>query len=322
MKRIVTLVVVGLVCAAFGFAGGGQETGTGQTPEEIQLNWAAAGVGGTYYPLCIGLSKIIHEYYPEINITIETTGGGVANARLVGTGDNDIGLSNSNFCLFATQGTGPYKEPHVLYAVAYVYPAALHILVNENSPIKSLHDVKGKKIAVGPAGGGTIQVFRDMFPFYGLEESDLKLSYISFADGANALRDGNVDVNMVIAGPPAGVAKELMETAKVRFISVETDVIEAMKEKYGYYLPVVFPKSMFGTPEDVTTIGGGVQWIVRDGLSEDVVYKMTKAVFEHLDEAKQIHPVARYIDPQTAITVSIPLHPGAEKYYREIGVLK
>lgn len=289
---------------------------------DVQLNFAAAGVTGTYYPLAIGFSNIIKKAYPEINITIETTGGGVENARLVGNGDNDTGLANTNYCTFAYQGKEPYKKAYKMYSVAYLYPTAMHFMVKENSSIKSIADFKGKKIAAGPAGGGTIEILRDMLPFYGLKESDLRISYLSFIDGSNALRDGNVDVNIMVAGPPASAAKELSQTAKIRFIAVEDEIIQKMYKEFGYYVPVTFPKSMFNTPEDVLTIGGGVQWIVRDGLSEDLVYKMTKAVFENLKDVYLIHPVAKYINHKDATLVSIPMHPGAEKYFKETGYLK
>jgi len=320
MRKVFVILITVLVAAVGSFATG--QTEAAAPVKEVQLNWAAAGVTGTYYPLSVGMANIINKYYPEIKITIETTGGGVENARLVGAGDNDIGLANSNYCLFALQGVEPYKQAYKLHSVAYLYPTAMHFIVKADSPIRSIADMKGRKVAVGPAGGGTIQVLRDMLPFYGLQESDLRLSYISFADGSNALRDGNVDVNMVIAGPPATAAKELAETVKVRFIPVEREIIKKMYDKYGYYVPVVFPKAMYNTPEDVLTIGGGVQWIVRDGLDADVVYKMTKAVFDHLPEAAAIHPIAQYIKPADAIQVSVPLHPGAEKYFREAGVIK
>ncbi len=287
-----------------------------------QFNWAAAGIGGTYYPMSVGMSKIINKRVPEVKITIETTGGGVANSRLVGSGENDLGISNSNFCYFAVKGMKPYKRKHKMYAIAYLYPSSLHIIVMAKSPIKSVADFKGKRIAVGPAGGGTIATFRKMLPFYGLKESDLKLSFISFSDGASALRDGNADVNMVIAGAPAGAARELAETANVRFISVEEETIQKMIDKFGYYVRSVFPKSMFNTSEDVVTVGLGNQWIVRDGIPEDLVYKMTKAVFDNLDELGKAHPQGKNVKFKTAPVVSIPLHPGAIRYYKEKGVLK
>lgn len=287
-----------------------------------QLNWAAAGVGGTFYPLSIGIAKVIEKHVPEVKITIETTGGGVENARLVGAGDNDLGMSNSNFIYFALKGMEPYKKSYKLYSVAYLYAASLHLIVPVSSPIKSIKDFKGKKIAVGPAGGGTINTFRHLLSFYGLEEKDLRLSFISFSDGSMALRDGSVDVNMVIAGAPAAAAKELAETAKVRFISIEEDVLKKMREKFGYYVRTVFPRSMFKTPEDVVTVGLGVEWIVRDGIPDDLIYKMVKAVFEHLDEIGKSHPQGKEISVETALMASIPLHPGAIKFYKEKGVLK
>jgi TRAP transporter TAXI family solute receptor len=287
-----------------------------------QFNWAAAGIGGTYYPISVGMSNVINKNVPDVKITVEITGGGVANARLVGTGDNDLGIANANSVYFAYKGMPPYKQAYKFYSIAYLYPSSLHIIVPGNSSIKSVKDFKGKKLAVGPAGGGTINTLRDILPFYGLEEKDMRMSFISFSDGAKALRDGTVDVNMIIAGAPAAAAKELAETANVRFISVGDDVLKKLHEKYQYYTRSVFPKSMFKTSEDVVTVGLGNEWIVRDGISDDLVYKMTKAVFEHLEDIGKAHPQGRDIKLETATMVAIPLHPGAIKYYKEKGVLK
>ena len=241
MKKLLKVFIILIMTSTLVllvFAAGQAESSEAKT---IQLNFAAAGVQGTYYPLAVGMSAIISDIYPDIQITVETTGGGVENGRLVGSGLNDMGLANNNFSLFAYQGKEPYREKYNFYSIAYLYPAALHIIVMENSPIHSIADLKGKRVAAGPAGGGTIKVLRDMIPYYDMKESDLKISYISFTDGASALRDGNVDANILIAGPPAGAALELAQTAKVRFIGVDKEIIQKMYEDYGYYIPAVFP---------------------------------------------------------------------------------
>ena len=311
-KSICIAIVVGLVGLLLG----------SNSHAVTRFNWAAAGIGGTFYPLSVAMGKVIEKYVPEVKITIETTGGGVENARLVGAGDNDLGLANSNYSYFALNGMPPYKETYKLYSIGYLYASSLHIVVPANSPIKSIKDFKGKKIAIGPAGGGTIATFRDVLPFYGLEEKDLKLSFISFSDGAMVLRDGNVDVNMMIAGAPAAAVKELAETANVRLISIDEDVIQKMREKFRYYVRSVFPKSMFKTSTDVVTVGSGVEWICRDGIPEDLVYKMTKAIFEHLEDIEKAHPQGKEIKLEIATMAAIPLHPGAIKYYKERGVIK
>jgi hypothetical protein len=289
---------------------------------DFKFNMAAAGIGGTYYPIAVGMTKIIEKYVPDVKISVEVTGGGVANSRLVGAGDNDFGITNSDAAYYAVKGESPFKKAYKMYSVAYLYPSSLHTIVMGNSPIKSFKDFKGKSIAIGPAGGGTINTFRNMIPFYGFQEKDFKFSYLSFSDGVSALKDGNADVNMVIAGAPAGAAKELAETANVRFISVEEDILRKLSEKYPFYVRAELPKTMFNTPKEIVTVGLGNLWIVRENVPEEVVYKMTKAVFEHLDELGKSHPQGKDIALKTATSVSIPLHPGAIRYYKEKGILK
>jgi hypothetical protein len=292
----------------------------GQTA--TQYNWAAAGVGGAYYPISIGMAKAINKHLPDVKFTIETTGGGVENARLIGEGANDFGICNSNSAFFALKGMPPYKQAYKYYSMGYIYPSTMHMITMASSPIQSVKDMKGKRIAIGPAGGGTVNTFRDMLPFYGMKEEEVKLSFINFSDGVRALRDGAVDVNMIIAGAPAGAAKELAETARVRFIPVEEDILAKIMTKYSYYKRAIFPKAMFNTPTDILAVGLGNEWIVRDGIPEDMVYKITKALFENLDEVAKAHPQGRDFSLQEAPKSTIPLHPGAAKYYRERGVLK
>jgi TRAP transporter TAXI family solute receptor len=268
------------------------------------------------------MSKIINTQLPEFKITVEVTGGGVANARLVGEGNNDFGITNSDAAYYAFKGEKPFKKSYKFYSIAYLYPSSLHTIVMGNSPIKSYRDFKGKRIAIGPAGGGTINTFRFMMPFYGFQESDFKFSFLSFSDGVSALKDGNADVNMVIAGAPAGAAKELAETASVRFISTEEDILKKLSEKYPFYVRSELPKTMFNTPQEIVTVGLGNLWVVRDKMPEDVVYKMTKAVYENLEELGKSHPQGKDIVLKQATSVSIPLHPGAIRYYKEKGLLK
>jgi hypothetical protein len=289
---------------------------------DSKFNWAAAGLGGTYYPISVGMTKIINTYVPDVQITVEVTGGGVANSRLVGEGNNDFGITNSDAAYYAIKGQPPFKKSYKMYAIAYLYPSSLHTIVMATSPIKSYKDFKGKRIAIGPAGGGTINTFRSMIPFYGFQESDFKFSYLSFSDGVSALKDGNADVNMVIAGAPAGAAKELAETANVRFISVEEDILKKLMDKYAYYVRSELPKTMFNTPTEIVTLGLGNLWIVRENVPEALVYKMTKAVYEHLDELGKSHPQGKDIALKNATSTSIPLHPGAIRYYKEKGILK
>jgi len=287
-----------------------------------QLNWATAPVGGTYYATSIGITNVINKYVPEVQVTVETSSGAVANCRLVGEGTNDFGLTNSNFGYFSVNGLKPYKQKYKIYAGAVLFPSALHIVVMAKSPIKSIADYKGKKVGVGPTGGGTVQTLKDLLPCYGLKQGDLKWVYVGWHEQASLLKDGNINVHMHIGGAPGIPEKELAQTANIRFISVEEDIIEKMVSKHGYYLRTVFPKSMFNTPQDIVTVGLGNLWIIRDGMQEDLIYKMTKAMFEHLEELGTYHPQAKNIRLETATKAPIPLHPGAIRYYKEKGLLK
>jgi TRAP transporter TAXI family solute receptor len=287
-----------------------------------QMTIGTASMGGAYYPVGTGVASLISKYVPEVDIRVEVTGGAVENPRLVGKGQTDIGITNSSTGYFAIKAMKPYTEPLPIRAIASMYPSTFHMVTKKDSPINTLADIKGRPVAVGPAGGGTISLLNNLLTVYGMTAKDFKPSYISYNDGSMALQDGNVDASILLAGAPTAAVKELMVRTPIRFIRMDEPIVQKFIEKYPYYVRVVIPKNTYNTDENVLTVGAGNLLIVNEAMSDELAYKITAALYDHVDEFQKVHPSTKEVSLESAPQAGIPLHPGAERYYREKGALK
>lgn len=300
----------------------------GQTVEEKQyMGIATSDPAASYYPVGAGISSVLTKYVPGMsNVTVETTGSAIENGRLVGSGSDEIGFSTSFSSYRSYNGIGTEPQPNIRLWFSYA-PTAFHIVVGKNSTIKSLNDLKGKKVSVGPPGSGTALEAEDLFTEFGLKSGDkleITIQNLTFSEAGNALRDGNIDAFFAEQGMPSAVIIDLAVSGKIRLLSVPDNIINSIVEKKTYYKPVIITAEMYeGLDQQTNTIGAINLTIINSELSDDLVYEMTKAVFEHADEIAEKHPSAKYINIENAVAVkSIPYHPGAIRYYKEVGVWK
>jgi TRAP transporter TAXI family solute receptor len=247
----------------------------------------------------------------------EVTGGAVENPRLLASEDDDFGISNANIVYAAYVGESPYEQKLPLLAVGNLHPSVFHIITLASSPITTLKDLKGKKVAVGPAGGGTLPILEVLLEKYGLSLNDITPSYLSYSDGFNQLADGNVDVALALSGYPASSVMEVAATKKIRFITIDQDIMQSIHAEYPYYTDITVPKEDYKLDEDSTALGIANTLIVRANMDENTVYLVTKAVYDHLEEFGANNATAKQIDGKIAMDTIIPLHAGAQKYWDE-----
>jgi TRAP transporter TAXI family solute receptor len=290
------------------------------------LSIATASIGGSYYPIGVGIAEIVNRCVPDVEMKVEVTGGGLENPKLVGTGEADLGFTN-HFAYMAYHGEPPYdrKYSDLRLLFAGVSPGAYQIVVRADSGIRSLSDLKGKRVAMGPQGGGAIVQFPLMLEFHNLTMNDFRASYMSYDEGILALTDGRVDAALVAAPVPSPAITSLAASKRVdfRIITWSPQVRDAFLQKYPYFAAVDIPGSVYGLPDVTHTVGTVNVVIANAKLSEDLVYKITKSIFDNLATLQQSHPSATSIDLASAVSVRlIPFHPGAERYYKERGVLK
>ena len=289
-----------------------------------QMTIGTASMGGAYYPIGTGIAEIVTKYVSGVKVTAEVTGGSTENPRLVGSGETDIGICNANHAYQARAGQAPFKKKFDILAIGGLHGSVLHIVTLDRTGVNAVPDMKGKKIAAGPAGGGSVQMIKSVFSVYDeIAFEDVTPSYVSYSDGVTALKDGNVDAALIGAGYPAAAVLELGATEKVKFVTISEEKLAALHERYPYYKGVSIPKSVYKTDADVRVMGVSNVLVVNANMDEQTAYEITKAVYAHLDELAQYHAAVKKVDIEDAANVAgVPLHPGAMKYFKEQGLIK
>lgn len=285
--------------------------------EELRIG--TASLGGAFYPIGQGISNLVNKYAEsDITMVPVVTGGSVQNPRLVGSGEVDIAITNNNLAVLATKGAGPYKSGAIdMKAIAALHPSVLHMIVLDGSDIRSFEDIKGKRVAVGPAGGGTLGFLNFLLPLHGMTLDDFTPSFLSYSDGFSQLSDGNVDAAFALSGYPASAVMQASAGNKLRFIDFSDGKLNEALGKNGAFKAVEIPADVYGTDGPGTVIGVNNMLIVPSSMDADRVYEITAAVFDHLDEFKAENANARQIDPADSLNLAITLHEGAARYFKK-----
>ncbi|MBG6142761.1 TRAP transporter TAXI family solute receptor [Labrenzia sp. EL_142] len=287
--------------------------------QAVELRIGTASLGGAFYPMGQSISNLVNKYAgDDISMVPVVTGGSVQNPRLIDSGEVEIAITNNNLAVLALNGKGPYKSGAIdMSAVAALHPSVLHMIVLEGSDIKTIEDLKGKRVAVGPAGGGTLGFMNFLLPLHDMSMDDIVPSFLSYSDGFSQLSDGNVDAAFALSGYPAGAVMQAAAGNKLRFIDFSDGILDKALEKNGAFKPVEIPADVYGTAEPGTVIGVNNMLIVPNSLSADVVEKIVTAVFDNLEEFQAENANAKQIDPANSLNLAIPLHEGAARYFNK-----
>lgn len=284
-----------------------------------------APLGGTYYPAAVGLAELITKYVPDAEGRVEVTGGTVQNPVLMEQGELQLGLANADMAYFALKGMPPFKSemPSLRGLFIGLAPGTVQYTVMEESGIKSIADLKGKRVAVGPQGNSSGLLFVKVLEFYGMKASDVTMSFLSFSDGVNELLDGHVDMAIVQAGLPApGLQEAFAGPKKIAIMSFPVEDRDRFLTEHPYYIPMdITPKHYEQLSENVITFATSNMVMVREDVPEQKVYEITAAVFDHLEEFYKAHPTIRNVTLEDGAKTPIPLHPGAARYFTEKGVM-
>jgi len=311
-KRRLFLTLALSMVAVTAFGAGGAE---GDMSSELRIGGAT--VGGAYYPMAQGIATLVTDYADGLSMVAVVTGGSVENPRLVDSKEVEMGLTNANLAYFAYNGKPPYEKKLNVAGVAALYPSVLNMFVLDNSSIQGFEDLKGKRIAVGPAGGGTLSYLRVLLAEHGMSLDDITPSYLSYADGFSQLTDGNVDAAMALAGYPASAVTQAQATHGLRPITISQKMMDQVVEKYPYYSQIKIPRSAYNLDREYTFMGVMNVLIIQADMPEDQVYAITSAVFDNLEEFAATNANAAQIDPKAAAQTPIPLHAGAKRYFDE-----
>ncbi|ONF44823.1 hypothetical protein BTO32_03550 [Marinobacter lutaoensis] len=287
---------------------------------------ATASTTGAFYPIGGVIASILNDEMEGYNFTAEATGGSVENARLIGSGESDIGFFGGDTLWNATHGTGPFEgRPHIpLAPIAKIYSMPLHVVALKGSGIHTVADLDGKTVAVGAPGSGTGSKAKVVLEGAGLiYGKNLEPRYLNFREGSDALVDGNVDAVVISVGMPSGNVQEIAATHDIVLASIGEKNLKRMVDAASYLEPFVIPAGTYqGVDEDVQTISTSTYLAVREDMDENEVYEMCMALFDrNLDRFKNSHSALKSTPVSEYPKGILPLHPGAKRCYQDMGLL-
>jgi uncharacterized protein len=320
-SKFTLLVTVLLVVSVVGVFAAGQ---TEAAREPARLAVATGGTAGVYFPLGGAFANIVSEKVDGVTANAESTGASVVNVNLLNNAEVDFAMIQNDIGFYAYNGEEMFSDnPPLenLRGVATIYPEVIQIVVNAGAGIDSVADLRGKRVAVGAPGSGTEANARQILDAHGISYDDLRADFLSFAEAADALRDGNVDAAFVTAGLPTAAVTDVSTTHNVKILSIDSGVARDLIADFPFYDEVTIAAGTYSRQdEDVNTVAVMAMLSVRAGLSEDLVYRVTKALFENLDMFAAAHARGGNLSLDTATSgMSLELHPGAARYFSEAG---
>ncbi len=318
MKKLLAILLTFIMVFALVACNGGAGTTSSSS-----MTMGTGGTAGTYY----AYGGILGQYIKnkgDINVTVVSTDGSKANIQGIDVGNYHLGTVQSDVMAYAWDGIRSFeKEGKVdcFRTVAGLYAEAVQ-LVTMDPAIKSVADLKGKSVSIGAPGSGVYFNAVDVLAAAGLTENDIKAQYQSFADSADALKDGKIDAAFIVAGPPTPAITELCTTNSAYLVPIDGDIAAKLMETNPFYAEYVIPAGSYaGQEADVKTVTVKATLIVSATASEDDVYAITKAIFDNIDAITQEHAKGAELSLENATTgLVVPFHAGAAKYFAEKGI--
>lgn len=290
---------------------------------------AAGWVTGAYFPMAGAISRIAWKHLKDdgIKVTAESSGASVANAKLIGAGDTDFAILQNDIASYAYHGKagmfdGPVKN---LNGVCTLFPEHVQLIARKDSKIKSPGDLKGKKVAIGPVGSGTAENAKQILEAWGLSVNDLdRAEQLTASQSADYIKDGRLDAAFFTVAVGAAVIMDTSLIVPTDIVPIAGKNVDKLIKKYPFYAKQIVTGGTYkGNDKDVPTVSVMAMLAARADLESDIVYKILNAMYSDLDQLKKAHAKFKDISMKDGLVgMSIPLHPGAKKYFKEKGVLK
>jgi len=301
--------------------------GAVQASEQQFISIGTGGVTGVYYPTGGAICRLVNKDRKDhgIRCSVESTGGSVYNINTIRAGELEFGVAQSDWQYHAYNGSSRFEEAgpfEGLRAVFSVHPEPVTIVARADAGISNITDLKGKRLNIGNAGSGTRGTWDVIEGALGWERSDLRLAAeLKSAETGQALCDNKIDAYFWLVGHPSALTQETISTCEAVLVNATGPEIEALVADRPYYRTATIPAGMYNNEEDVNTFGVGATFVSSADVPDEVVYTLVKAVFDNFDDFKKLHPAFANLKEEEMIkdSLSAPLHPGAEKYYKERG---
>jgi TRAP transporter TAXI family solute receptor len=284
------------------------------------------GTAGTYYPIGGIIANAVST--DKIVATAQATNGSVANVSAVASGASESGFSQSDVASWAYTGTGLYEgrgKVESLRAIANLYPETVHVVVRRSLSAKSIADLKGKRVSIDEPGSGSIINAKAILAAYGIKDGDYRAENLKPGPSAEKLKDGSLDAFFITGGYPVAAVTELATTTQIALLPVDGQVADKLRAQFKFFAADQIPDGTYKDVKGVKTVSVGAQWVTSANVPADLVYAVTKALWS--DKTRSAldagHAKGKAIQKASALQgLGIPLHPGAERFYKEAGLLK
>ncbi|MBU0616555.1 MAG: TAXI family TRAP transporter solute-binding subunit [Planctomycetes bacterium] len=290
---------------------------------QTNISIGTGGTGGVYYPYGGGLAELWSKHVPGVRAVAEVTGASIENVRLAHKGETVIGEIMGDVAQQAYRGRGQFEgSPQNILGLAVMYPSVLQIVTLQGSGVHGLSEFAGRTVSIGAPGSGTAFMSDLLLETLQISQNSFRVRRLSFVENANALKDRSIDVGIWVVAPPTSSLMELATTHGIRIIPLTPDEQNQVTQHYGCYSAYDLPAGTYhGVDEAVPTISVWNLIICKGDLPDQLVYNLTKALFEHNEYMQKIHPYARFTTPENTVEhSSIPLHMGTIEYLRERGL--
>ena len=337
MKKFLALMMMIVMAFTVAACGGGgdkkadNKAAAGKVDRSKEFITVLTGpTSGIYFPIGGAFSKVVGEMGYKTSAT--ATGATAENINAILTGKGEMAIAMSDSVIQAVEAFGAYQgkpKAENLRAMMGLWPNVCQIVTTKDSGITKFTDLKGKRVGVGAPNSGVELNARMMFEAHGMTYKDAKVDYLSYGEAIDQIKNGQCDVAFVTSGLGNATIKELGTAKEIVFVPVEGEALKKLTAKYPFYVEWKIPKETYGTKVDTTTAAVMNIMLVSKNLSDDVVYDLLDGIYSQkgLETIGASHATAkREIKPETALRgikgTSVKLHPGAEKYYKEKGMLK
>ncbi|MCH8551149.1 MAG: TAXI family TRAP transporter solute-binding subunit [Natronospirillum sp.] len=293
------------------------------------ISIGTGGVTGVYYPVGGAICRLVNANRSEhgIRCGVESTGGSIFNTNTIRDGELDFGIVQSDVQYNAINGEVQFEGDAYedMRAVFALHVEAFTVVAREDAGVSEFDELEGMRVNVGNPGSGQRATLEQLLE---LQDKDFgvysQASDLVASQMAAAMCDNQVDAIIYVVGHPSGAIEEATTSCPGKLVNVTGSAVEQMLNEFPYYAATTIPGGMYsGNPDDIETFGVGATLVTAASVSDDVVYELTKAVFENLDSFKDLHPALSTLDAESMMSegLSAPLHPGAERYYREAGMM-
>ena len=291
------------------------------------ISIGTGGVTGVYYPTGGAICRLVNKDRKDhgIRCSAESTGGSIYNINTIRAGELEFGVAQSDWQYHAYNGTSKFADTgkfEKLRAVFSVHPEPVTIIARGDAGISNITDVKGKRLNIGNPGSGTRGTWEVLEGALGWQRSDLKIAAeMKSAETGQAVCDNKIDAYFWLVGHPSALTQESLASCDAKLVNATGAEVDKLVADNPFYRKATIPAGMYNNAEDITTFGVGATFVSSADVPDDVVYTVVKAVFENFDDFKGLHPAFANLKPEEMISdsLSAPLHPGAEKYYKEKG---